>query len=128
MTLSSTTTIVAAIVLTAVCLFFANMAVVTHSSVGLMKSMAALQAGLDEANSDSLRSDLVGLQEKLAALHGTQENLNGGMETLDHLVEAINQQNHTPSASKPDIVSAYSKDEMENIATLLTELKTGFTQ
>ena len=55
-------------------------------------------------------------------------SLNGGMETLDHLVEAINQQNHTPSASKPDIVSAYSKDEMENIATLLTELKTGFTQ
>ena len=82
MTLSSTTTIVAAIVLTAVCLFFANMAVVTHSSVGLMKSMAALQAGLDEANSDSLRSDLVGLQEKLAALHGTQEKSVHEWETL----------------------------------------------
>lgn len=72
MAASSTTTIVVAIVLTAVCLFFANTAVVTHASVGLMKTMTAIQDGLDKAESDSLRSDLAGLQLKLAALHSEQ--------------------------------------------------------
>jgi len=63
-------------------------------------------------------------------------SLHGGMRTIDSLVDIIHQQNNSKDSQATSewdekksaaAALAYTKDEMENVGTLLNELKVGFS-
>lgn len=70
----STTIVVVAVVVTAVVLFLANTAVITHTTVGLQKTLAELDISLTSALNDAaVKADVAALREKLVAFRGAQQ-------------------------------------------------------